>query len=92
VLYTGIAGSLSRRINEHENELIDGFTSKYKCKYLVFYQHFQYVNDAISREKQIKKWSREKKEALISKFNPDRVFVNKSIPSIEKVYCEKQLY
>lgn len=53
---------------------------------MIYYQHFPDVNFAISREKQIKKWVRKKKEEIITKFNPEWKFLNDSIPSIEKVY------
>ena len=86
VLYVGLTNNLSRRTNEHYKGLVEGFTKKYNCRYLVFYQHFPDINFAISREKEIKKWSRVKKNELISKFNPDWKFLNERIPSIEKLY------
>ncbi|MDD3036065.1 MAG: GIY-YIG nuclease family protein [Candidatus Saccharimonadaceae bacterium] len=86
VLYTGVTNSLSRRINEHSMGLVEGFSKRYNCKYLIYYQHFPDINLAISREKQIKTWIRKKKEELISAFNPGWKFLNDSIPSIEKVY------
>ncbi|NCA84754.1 MAG: GIY-YIG nuclease family protein [Clostridia bacterium] len=88
VLYTGVTNSLSRRIIEHSNGMIEGFSKRYKCKYLIYYQHFPDINLAISREKQIKTWIRKKKEEMISAFNPEWKFLNDSIPSIEKVYCD----
>ena len=79
VLYTGVTNDLQRRVYEHENGLLSGFTQKYKCHFLVWYEHFQNINDAIAREKEIKKWRREKKENLINGFNPDWKFLNNEI-------------
>lgn len=79
VLYIGVTNDLQRRIYEHEKESIPGFAKKYNCHYLIYYEHFQSVEDAIDREKQIKKWRREKKENLIKEFNPDWEFLNTKI-------------
>ena len=76
VLYIGVTGDLPNRIFEHENGIILGFTKKYNCHYLVYYEHFQNINEAIDREKQLKKWRREKKEQLISTFNNDWRLLN----------------
>lgn len=70
VLYIGVTGNLEKRVFEHKNELIDGFTKKYKCKRLIFFEETNDVNAALNREKQLKKWSRSKKVGLINKFNP----------------------
>jgi putative endonuclease len=70
VLYIGVTNNLQRRVFEHKNELIDGFSKKYKCKKLVYFEEYQNINQAIEREKQLKKWNRQKKEALIKKVNP----------------------
>ncbi|MDD3686429.1 MAG: GIY-YIG nuclease family protein [Bacteroidales bacterium] len=86
VLYIGVTNSLRRRIDEHSSGLIKGFTQKYSCKYLIYYEHFNDVNLAISREKELKKWRREKKEALIAKQNPQWMFLNAGINSIESLY------
>ncbi len=56
VLYTGMTGDLKRRIKEHYNCEVEGFSSKFKCKYLLYYEKNDNVNITISREKQIKKW------------------------------------
>jgi putative endonuclease len=69
VLYTGITNDLIRRCFEHEKKLIEGFTSKYNVNQLVYFEIFDYIDVAISREKQIKAYSRAKKETLIFKFN-----------------------
>jgi putative endonuclease len=79
VLYIGVTSDLQKRVYEHEHSQIDGFTKKYNCHYLIFYEHFQNVEDAISREKQLKKWRREKKENLITEFNPEWKFLNEKI-------------
>ena len=79
VIYIGVTGDLQNRIYEHENGLIDGFTKKYNCHYLVYYERFQHIDDAIAREKKLKKWRREKKEKLIKEFNPDWKFLNKYV-------------
>jgi len=79
VLYIGVTSDLQRRVYEHEHSLIDGFTKKYNCHHLVYYEHFQQVEDAISREKQLKKWRREKKENLIGEFNPEWKFLNEEV-------------
>jgi len=64
VLYTGVTNNLKERLHFHANPLpfSKTFTTKYKCFYLIFYEHFFEIEDAIKREKQIKGWSRKKKE------------------------------
>jgi putative endonuclease len=79
VLYIGVTNDLQRRIYEHANGLLPGFTKKYNCHFLVYYEHFQNIDDAISREKELKKWRREKKEKLIIEFNPEWKFLNTKI-------------
>ena len=70
VLYIGVTSNLSRRLYEHRHGLADGFTKQYNVHKLVYYEHTNDVYSAISREKQLKKWVRAKKNALISKMNP----------------------
>ena len=82
VLYTGVTNDLQRRIYEHENGLLPGFTKKYNCHFLIYYEHFQYIEHAIDREKEIKKWRREKKDQLITSFNPDWIFLNEEIDEL----------
>ena len=60
VLYIGVTNDLNRRIYEHKNKLIDGFTKKYNVNKLVYYEEYKDVNEAISREKQLKGWKRQK--------------------------------
>ena len=71
-LYTGVTNSLSTRCHLHKNPepREDSYTSRYALTRLVYFERFQYINDAISREKQIKGWSRAKKIALIENVNP----------------------
>ena len=81
MLYTGVTNNLKERIKYHRNPLpfSKAFTSRYKCFYLLYYEHFLEIEDAIKREKQIKGWSRAKKENIITKFNPDWCFLNDEI-------------
>ena len=71
VLYVGVTNDLRRRVIEHKQGLVPGFTQKYKCNCLVYYESTPYVNNALEREKEIKKWRREKKDALVESFNPE---------------------
>ena len=70
VLYIGVTNDLYRRYVEHRDGIIEGFTQKYKCHSLVYYEEFARIEEAISREKELKGWSRMKKEMLIKKINP----------------------
>lgn len=70
-LYTGVTNNLTRRVYEHKNKLIPGFTSKYNITKLVYYEIFSEITQAIAREKQIKGWLRKKKIDLIESVNPD---------------------
>jgi len=77
VLYTGVTNSLSNRQYKHEfSSSKTSFTQKYNCHYLIYYERFQYIKDAIAREKEIKGWSRKKKDALITSFNPNWNFLD----------------
>ena len=78
VLYIGITNNLIDRIKYHK-ESERSFTSKYKCFYLIYYEHYTDVETAIKREKQLKGWKRIKKEALIIEFNPKWKFLNNTI-------------
>lgn len=71
VLYIGVTSELKRRIYEHKNGLHDGFTKRYHVHKLLYYEKFGDVYRAISREKQLKTWSREKKNELINRINPE---------------------
>jgi putative endonuclease len=70
-LYVGVTNNLSRRLYEHKNNLIPGFTSEYNIDRLVYFEACRDVRSAIAREKQIKRWRREKKVALIESVNRD---------------------
>jgi putative endonuclease len=65
VLYTGVTNDLERRVWEHRNHAVKGFTKTYKIDRLVYYEPFSEARDAIAREKEIKGWRREKKNALV---------------------------
>jgi putative endonuclease len=71
VLYIGVTNNLERRLYEHKNKIIKGFTSKYNLQKLVYFEVFNEASLSIAREKQLKGWLREKKNALISSVNPD---------------------
>ena len=71
VLYIGVTNNLKRRVFEHKNGLIEGFTKKYKCKKLVWYEQTNNVSSAILKEKRMKKWKREYKERIIIEMNPE---------------------
>ena len=70
-LYLGITNNINRRVHEHKNHLIPGFTDKYDVDRLVYFETITDSSSAIKREKQIKAWSRQKKVPLIDKLNPD---------------------
>lgn len=69
-LYIGVTNNLERRIFEHKNELVDGFSKKYKLNKLVYYEQSNDINSAIQREKQLKNWHRDWKLNLIRETNP----------------------
>ena len=70
VLYIGVTNNLERRLYEHKNHLVDGFTDKYNVTKLVYFENTSDVRSAIAREKQLKGWTRAKKIALVNKENP----------------------
>ena len=70
-LYVGVTNDLRRRVFEHKNKLFpSSFTARYNCDKLVYYENFQYINDALEREKQLKAGTRARKIQLIEYFNP----------------------
>ena len=81
VLYSGVTNDLEQRITEHYTgrESRHSFTSKYRCYYLLFYETFDYINNAITREKEIKGWRKDKKLQLIRAFNPEFMFLNEKL-------------
>ncbi len=70
VFYTGVTNNLDKRIWQHKRKE-SKFTSKYNCDILLYHEHFTYIQNAIAREKQLKKWKREWKIQLIKTMNPD---------------------
>jgi len=72
VLYIGVTNNLQRRVFEHKEKMVEGFTAKYNCIKLVYYEQTNEVISAIEREKQLKNWNRKKKEFLIDQMNPER--------------------
>ena len=71
VLYNGVTNNLERRLYEHKNHLVDGFSSKYNTNKLVYYEVSESIESAIAREKQIKSYRRDKKIALINELNSE---------------------
>lgn len=79
VLYTGVTNNLHRRLIEHSDGIQqrrNSFTARYQCNNLIYYEEYTWIQQAIAREKEIKGWIREKKEKLITDFNPDWDFLN----------------
>ena len=72
-IYIGVTNNLQRRVQEHKLLKIDGFTKHYNCCHLLYYEAYSDVHFAIAREKQLKGWTRAKKEELIRSLNPQRV-------------------
>ena len=81
VLYTGVTNDLKARLYFHANPdaLSKHFTARYRCFYLIYFEHFQDIEIAIQREKQIKGWSRKKKNLMIAESNPEWKFLNNEI-------------
>lgn len=73
VIYIGVTNNINRRLYEHKNGLLDGFTKRYNVHKLVYMETYNDVRAAIEREKQLKRWSRAKKDKLINGLNPDWV-------------------
>ena len=79
VLYTGVTNSVEKRIAQHKEDAHGAkktFAGKYNCIYVIYMEQFQYIQNAIAREKEIKGWRRSKKEILINGFNPKWDFLN----------------
>ena len=70
VLYIGMTNNLDTRVLEHKHGLVKGFSQQYRCHRLVYYERFDDVRDAIDREKQLKRWRRDKKVWLIEQVSP----------------------
>ena len=73
VFYVGLTNDITRRVYEHKNHLVKGFTDKYNVTELVYVEETALIKDAIAREKQIKRWSRNKKIDLIKSINPNMI-------------------
>lgn len=71
VLYIGVTSNLEKRIYQHKTKAFKGFTSKYNCDKLVYFETFSDINEAIAREKQLKSGNRKRKEQLVNKENPE---------------------
>jgi len=81
-LYTGVTNNLPYRLWQHREESKTAkktFAGKYNCYNLIYYEHFDYIEHAIDREKEIKGWTRKKKEVLINSVNPFWKFLNNDI-------------
>ena len=79
-LYIGVTSDLIARVQQHKQHIFkNSFTDRYNLEYLVYYENFPSIEEAITREKEIKKWRREKKERLIAMKNPDRDFLNEEV-------------
>ena len=78
VIYIGVTNNLAVRLAEHwtKRGTADTFAGKYYCYNLIYYEEFQFINDAINRETELKKWNRKKKEDLIKSKNPEWNFLN----------------
>jgi len=72
VYYIGVTNDLERRVAEHKTHALPGFTAQYNCTELIYFEDTPSIDAAINREKQLKRWSRKKKEILIDRLNPER--------------------
>jgi putative endonuclease len=70
-LYIGVTSNLQKRIWEHKNKVVEGFSKKYNVDKLIYFEQTENVMSALEREKQLKRWSRSKKIKLIEKMNPE---------------------
>ena len=74
-----MTNDLNRRLYEHKNKIIQGFTQKYNLNKLVYFEETNDINAAITREKEIKKWRREKKDKLVNQLNPNWIDLNEQV-------------
>ncbi len=79
VIYIGVTNNLVRRVNQHKNKQIEGYTSRYNVTKLVYYEEYDDINKAITREKQIKGITRERKNKLIFQQNPKWIDLSKNL-------------
>jgi putative endonuclease len=87
VLYIGVTNNLSKRIDEHLRDsqtLKQTFAGKYNCVHLVYYERYQWIQDAINRETELKDWRREKKDNLITDHNPTWRFLNDELDKVDE--------
>ncbi len=84
-LYIGVTNNLERRMFEHKNKLIEGFSKNYNLYLLVYFETYQYINDAIKREKNMKKWKRQLKKNLIEEENPNWQDLSKDWPKFQNI-------
>ena len=70
-LYVGVTNGLTKRVQQHRMGKVGSFTTRYRVDRLVYYEDFEIVTNAIAREKQLKRWRRDKKEALVTRMNPN---------------------
>lgn len=87
--YVGFTNNIIRRIIEHKNGYGSIFTSKYKLSYLVYYEEYQYANDAISRQKELKGWLRKKKIDLVKSINPEMKDLSQELFKIYQIDSEE---
>lgn len=93
VLYTGMTGNIEHRVTQHRSKSFPSFTADYNCSRLVWYESYDEPNRAIGREKQIKRWTRAKKLALINKMNPTWIDLSESWGKpIEPPPCKMQVH
>ncbi len=81
VLYIGVTNNLEKRIYEHKNKMIDGFSKKYNLTKLIYFEEFTRIEDAIRNEKKLKGWLRQKKIDLIESTNPNWINLDSSFHS-----------
>lgn len=78
-MYIGVTNNLVRRIKEHTDESGSEFSKKYQIKHLIYFEKFEDISIAVSREKQLKRWNRSKKNALINSINPEWRFMENEL-------------
>ena len=90
-LYVGVTNDLARRVYEHRNDLIEGFTKRYGVHRLVWFEVHGDINEAIVREKRIKKWNRSWKLRLIEKMNPDWIDLTEQLMSQSRNFLDARM-
>ena len=84
VTYTGVTSDFKSRLLKHINKVYPGFSARYNCHHVVYFEKHQSMVDVIQREKEVKKWGKRKKKALIESFNPEWKFLNDQILNPQK--------